>query len=50
MKESEMQVIGEAIARVIDNYRDDAVLAKVKADVKELANSFPLYRDLGVLE
>ena len=50
MKESEMQVIGEAIARVIDNYKDETVLMKVKADVKELANSFPLYPDLGILE
>ena len=50
MRESEMKVIGEAIARVIDNYKDTSALKKVKAEVKELANSFPLYPDLGVLE
>ena len=49
-KESEMQVIGEAIATVIDNYKDDSVLAKVKADILELTSHFPLYPDLGILE
>ena len=49
-KESEMQVIGKAIATVIDNYKDKSVLEKVKADILELTSQFPLYPDLGILE
>jgi len=49
-KESEMKVIGKAIATVIDNYKNDSVLEKVKADILELGKQFPLYPDLGVLE
>jgi len=49
-QESEMQIIGQAIATVIDNYKDESVLAKVKADILELTSQFPLYPDLGILK
>lgn len=49
-KESEMQVIGKAIATVIDNYKEKSVLEKVKTDILELTSQFPLYPDLGILE
>jgi glycine hydroxymethyltransferase len=50
MKESEMREIARCIARVMDNYRDDAVLEKIRADIKELVSDFPLYPGLKVLK
>ncbi len=50
MKEGEMKVIARCISRVIDNYRDKAVLEKVRQEIMELVKDFPLYPDLGVLE
>ena len=50
MKESEMKVIGKAIATVIDNYEDKAVLEKTKVDILELTKQFPLYPGLGILK
>jgi glycine hydroxymethyltransferase len=50
MKESEMREIARCIARVIDNYKDDAVLDKIRLDIKELASGFPLYPGLKVLK
>ena len=49
-KESEMKVIGEAIAKVIDNLDDDSKIEKVKQDILELCKNFPLYPDFDVLK
>ena len=49
MKESEMKVIGESIAKVIDNYEDNNVIEKVKKDILELCKEFPLYPGFEVL-
>ena len=49
-KESEMEVIGSCIAKVIDNLNDDAVIGKVRQDIKELCKGFPLYPDFDVLK
>jgi glycine hydroxymethyltransferase len=49
-KESEMKVIGECIAKVIDNLNDDAVIEKVRQDIKGLCREFPLYPHLDVLK
>ncbi|MBI2653944.1 serine hydroxymethyltransferase [Candidatus Woesearchaeota archaeon] len=49
MKESEMKVIGESIAKVIDNYTDKAIIEKAKNDILELCNDFPLYPGMEVL-
>jgi glycine hydroxymethyltransferase len=49
-KESEMKVIGESIAKVIDNVEDDKVIKNVKGDILELCKQFPLYPDFDVLE
>jgi len=48
-KESEMKVVGESIAKVIDNLNDDAVIKKVRQGILELCNKFPLYQGLDVL-
>jgi glycine hydroxymethyltransferase len=43
MKETEMRQIGRWIAEVLHHRTDAAVLAKVRRQVAELAESFPLY-------
>ncbi len=49
-KESEMKVVGECIAKVIDNLDDESVIEKVKRDILELCKNFPLYPDFYVLK
>lgn len=48
-KESEMKVIGESIAKVIDNHEDKSVLSKVRGDVLEMCRNFPLYPGFDIL-
>ncbi len=43
MKEKEMQLIGGWIAFVLDNRGNSAALAKIRGQVLELAEQFPLY-------
>jgi glycine hydroxymethyltransferase len=43
MKEPEMRQVATWITRALDNRNDDAALDKIRADVAELANHFPLY-------
>jgi glycine hydroxymethyltransferase len=50
MKEDEMKVIAQCVARVIDGYQDKVVLEKVKQEIIELVKDFPIYPDFGVLE
>jgi glycine hydroxymethyltransferase len=50
MKEDEMRVIAQCVARVIDGYQDKAVLENVKQEIMELVKDFPIYPDFGVLE
>ncbi len=50
MKEDDMRAIARCVARVIDDYKDKAVLEKVKQDIIELAKEYPIYPNLGVLE
>ena len=47
---SEMEHLGQCIAMVIKNYRDEAVLARVKEEINELVSSFPIYPGLSVFE
>ncbi len=49
-KESEMKVVGESIAKVIDNLNDALVIGKVREDILELCKRFPLYPDFDVLK
>jgi glycine hydroxymethyltransferase len=43
MKEPEMKLIGAWITRALDHRNDDAALEKIRLEVAELANQFPLY-------
>jgi glycine hydroxymethyltransferase len=43
MKEAEMQTIGAWIAKALEQRNDDAALERMRGEVAELANQFPLY-------
>jgi glycine hydroxymethyltransferase len=45
MREQEMDLIGELIARALASPDDEAVLARVKSEVETLCRKFPLYRE-----
>jgi len=47
MKEGEMKEIGGMIAKVLDSKGDAATLEKVKVQVKEICDKFPLYNSMG---
>jgi len=44
MKEAEMRTIAAWIAEALENRNDDAVLRKIRGQVAELAEQFPLYK------
>ncbi len=43
MKETEMRTIAAWIAKALEQRGDDAALARIRGEVAELANQFPLY-------
>ena len=43
MKEPEMRTIASWIAKALDQRSDDAALARIRGEVAEMANRFPLY-------
>ncbi len=43
MKEAEMQQVGKFIAEALNNRSDNAILSKIRGEVLELAEQFPLY-------
>lgn len=43
MKEAEMRQIGKWIAQALELRNDDGALARIRGEVAELANQFPLY-------
>src|SRR6202167_3983887 len=43
MKEAEMRTIGAWIAKALERHNDDAALERMRGEVAELANQFPLY-------
>ncbi len=43
MVESDMEKIAEFINKVVENRKDESVLKKVRKDVKELVEKYPLY-------
>jgi glycine hydroxymethyltransferase len=47
MREPQMDLVGELIARALRNPDDEASLAVVRAEVERLCQKFPLYPDLG---
>jgi glycine hydroxymethyltransferase len=46
MREKEMAQVGVWIAEALDHHRDPAVLGRIRRQVQELADVFPLYREL----
>src|SRR5258705_206355 len=46
MREPEMDLIGDLIARALKTPEDDAALAMIKTEVERLCRKFPLYPDL----
>ena len=46
MQEQEMERISELIDKAITNFEDDSKLINIKAEVKLLCSSFPLYSEL----
>jgi glycine hydroxymethyltransferase len=45
--EDEAERIGQLIGKTVTNLGDEAVLAAVKAEVRELLAAHPLYPELG---
>jgi glycine hydroxymethyltransferase len=45
MGTKEMAAVAALIGRVLDAPGDDAALAKVRGDVKDLCRQFPMYAD-----
>ena len=43
MKEAEMRTIAAWIAKALEQRNDDAALERIRGEVAELANQFPLY-------
>src|SRR6202161_2807583 len=43
MKEAEMRTIGAWIAKALERHNDDAALERMRGEVAELGNQFPLY-------
>ena len=43
MKEAEMRIIAVWIAKALEKRNDDAALERIRLEVAELANRFPLY-------
>ncbi|MBU0674887.1 MAG: serine hydroxymethyltransferase [Proteobacteria bacterium] len=46
LKESEMKMIGSWVDRAVSNLRNEAALAEIRLEVRELCERFPLYPDL----
>jgi len=46
MREPEMKAIGDMIARVLKDIENDAVVAEVREEVRELCERFPLYAEM----
>lgn len=46
MKEPEMVLIADLIAKVLDNHKDNAVINQVREKVKSLCKKFPVYEDM----
>jgi glycine hydroxymethyltransferase len=43
MKESEMRTIAKWIAKALEQRNDEAALERIRGEVAEMANRFPLY-------
>lgn len=50
MKEKEMEIVAELIDKTIVNRNNEGELEKVRKDVKELTNKFPLYQGISYIK
>ena len=50
MRENEMKEIAKGIAAVVNDYKNEKILKKVKKDILELCNKFPLYPGFDILK
>jgi len=48
MKEAEMKIIGQAIAKLLKNLKDDNVKKEVKSLVQDLTKKFPIYNNFSI--
>ncbi len=48
MKESEMEIIAELIDKTIHFFNDEEKLDRIRKDVKELLDKFPLYEEISI--
>jgi len=48
MKESEMEIIAELIDKTIHFFNDEEKLDRIREDVKELLDKFPLYEEISI--
>jgi glycine hydroxymethyltransferase len=48
MKEKEMVQVGSFIADALNHYKDATALGRIRRQVRELADAFPLYPELRV--
>jgi glycine hydroxymethyltransferase len=48
MKEPEMALIADLLARVLQHPEEEKVRAQIKQEVRELCARFPIYQDLEV--
>ena len=46
LREAEMDLIGDFIARALASPEDERVLGSIKAEVERLCRKFPLYPEL----
>jgi glycine hydroxymethyltransferase len=46
MREAEMDIVGDLIARALKTPEDDSALAMVRTEVEMLCRKFPLYPEL----
>lgn len=49
-KEEEMKDIAKAIVTVINNYKDEQLLLKVREEMLELCKQFPIYENFDILK
>jgi glycine hydroxymethyltransferase len=47
MKEPEMKLIGDWISQILNNYKDEQLVQKIRGQVKELCSKFPIYPHLS---
>jgi glycine hydroxymethyltransferase len=48
MKESEMLMVADFFSRVIENPDDSGIRCRVKTQIKDLCDKFPIYQDLDL--